>query len=401
MTPIRGRFIEAHVIQTIPYSNLNRDDTNSVKTVQFGGVNRTRISSQSWKRAMRLRLQQTLGEEALRTRRLGERVAKVLREEHEWPASLADRAGLHTVLACSVGAEKPKDPKDAKNPKDPNEPWDTNAMVYVPDTAIGELAAIAAEFRTELEGAKDGSSIKPKDKGVLPADRIDAVLRSRNGVINLFGRMLAEIDDAKVDGAAQVAHAFTTHATDTEIDYFSAVDDVTAGWGDETGSAHMGHAEHTAGTLYRYHVLDLADLSRNLGDDSVEDAHRIGRAFLEAAVMSLPAAKKNSTAAHSIPELVHLTVRADRPVSYAGAFEEPVVRPRGGGYAKPSIAALDEYAGAVTRLLGSAKAEYSAYASSMTKDPTHLGARADSYEDLVRAAVDAALAPADAPEASA
>ncbi|WP_439681769.1 type I-E CRISPR-associated protein Cas7/Cse4/CasC [Embleya sp. MST-111070] len=396
MTPIRGRFIEAHVIQTIPYSNLNRDDTNSVKTVQFGGVNRTRISSQSWKRAMRLRLQQTLGEEALRTRRLAERVAKVLREEHEWPAPLADRAGLHTVLACGVGAEKPKEPKD------PNEPWDTNAMVYIPSTAVSELAAIAAEFRAELEGAKDGKSIKPKDKGVLPADRIDAVLRSRNGVINLFGRMLAEIDDAKVDGAAQVAHAFTTHATDTEIDYFSAVDDVTAGWGDETGSAHMGHAEHTAGTLYRYHVLDLADLLRNLGGDgSVEDARRIGTAFLEAAVMSLPAAKKNSTAAHSIPELVHLTVRADRPVSYAGAFEEPVVRPRGGGYAKPSIAALDEYAGAVTRLLGSATARHSAYASSMTKDPTHLGARADSYEDLVRAAVDAALAPTGATEAGA
>ncbi|MET7300678.1 type I-E CRISPR-associated protein Cas7/Cse4/CasC [Embleya sp. NPDC005575] len=125
------------------------------------------------------------------------------------------------MLACGVGAEKPKEPTD------PNEPWDTNAMVYVPGTAIGELASIAAEFRAELSGAKDGRSIKPKDKGVLPADRIDARLRSRNGVINLFGRMLAEIDDAKVDGAAQVAHAFTTHATDTEIDIMRVVQDDT------------------------------------------------------------------------------------------------------------------------------------------------------------------------------
>ena len=76
-----------------------------------------------------------------------------------------------------------------------------------------------------------------------------------------------ELDDAKVDGAAQVAHIMTTHETDVEVDYFSAVDDITAAWNDRTGSAHMGHGEYSAGAFYRYVTLDLRDLLRNLGGD--------------------------------------------------------------------------------------------------------------------------------------
>ena len=47
-------FMDVHVIQTLPPSNINRDDTGSPKTAQYGGVKRARVSSQSWKRAMRL-----------------------------------------------------------------------------------------------------------------------------------------------------------------------------------------------------------------------------------------------------------------------------------------------------------------------------------------------------------
>ena len=46
-------FVDMHAIQIVPPSNLNRDDTGSPKTAQYGGVKRARVSSQSWKRAMR------------------------------------------------------------------------------------------------------------------------------------------------------------------------------------------------------------------------------------------------------------------------------------------------------------------------------------------------------------
>ena len=46
-------FLDIHVIQTLPPSNINRDDTGSPKTAVYGGVRRARVSSQSWKKAMR------------------------------------------------------------------------------------------------------------------------------------------------------------------------------------------------------------------------------------------------------------------------------------------------------------------------------------------------------------
>ncbi len=45
--------IDLHVLQTVPPSNLNRDDTGSPKTAVYGGVRRARVSSQAWKRATR------------------------------------------------------------------------------------------------------------------------------------------------------------------------------------------------------------------------------------------------------------------------------------------------------------------------------------------------------------
>jgi len=47
-------FIEIHLLQNFAPSNLNRDDTNNPKDCEFGGVRRARISSQCFKRAIRM-----------------------------------------------------------------------------------------------------------------------------------------------------------------------------------------------------------------------------------------------------------------------------------------------------------------------------------------------------------
>ena len=49
-------YIDVHAIQTVPPSLVNRDDTGAPKTATFGGFPRQRVSSQSWKRAIRLSL---------------------------------------------------------------------------------------------------------------------------------------------------------------------------------------------------------------------------------------------------------------------------------------------------------------------------------------------------------
>ncbi|MCD0452559.1 type I-E CRISPR-associated protein Cas7/Cse4/CasC [Actinocorallia sp. API 0066] len=387
MNASNGSFVELHIIQPIPFSTLNRDDTNSVKTVEWGGRTRTRVSSQSWKRAMRLHLQQELGESALRTRRLVECVAGRLREAHSWSPELAVRAARHIAVASSVGAEVPKPSKGDSAQKSE---WSTAAMIYVPDLAIGELADLAVKYEAEIAAAKELPA-KPQAKdSAVPTREVDDILRSRNGVISLFGRMLAQVDDAKVDGAVQVAHAFTTHETNVEIDYFSAVDDVSETWRDATGSAHMGHAEHSAGVLYRYVVLDVRELHHNLGEQPY-DTRALASALLRAALFSLPQAKKRSTAPHTIPHLAHITVRQDRPLSYSAAFEQPVSPDRGGGHAEPSVAALNAYAAAAERLLGGNGLVHAAHATFSKIDVSALGTAADSFEALIGGALEAAL----------
>ncbi|BCL28558.1 type I-E CRISPR-associated protein Cas7/Cse4/CasC [Streptomyces aurantiacus] len=380
-----ARFIDIHVLQSVPFANLNRDDTNSVKTVQYGNTLRTRVSSQSWKRAVRHVFEDHIGEAALRTRRIGERVTRTL-EHRGWPTELAQRAGGHIAAASGIRFELAKAPGEGKQTT-PNKVL-TNAMVYVPEAAVIELADLAAQHREALEQAKDIK--KPADKSILPAPEVEAVLRSRNGVINLFGRMLAEIDDAGVDGAVQVAHALTTHETDVELDYFSAVDDVTALWDDATGSGHMGHAEFSAGTFYRYATLDLRDLMTNIGEESTA-ARDLTGAFLSSFITSLPQAKKNSTAPHTIPDLVHISVRADRPLSYAAAFEQPVQAGPQGGFAEVSRRQLSDYARAANTLLGTRALLASGWAGLDTKDLTGLGERHNSFDDLIATALDASV----------
>ena len=47
-------FVEFHLIQNFAPSNLNRDDTGAPKDALFGGYRRARVSSQCFKRAIRL-----------------------------------------------------------------------------------------------------------------------------------------------------------------------------------------------------------------------------------------------------------------------------------------------------------------------------------------------------------
>lgn len=72
-------YVDFHVIQTVPPSCVNRDDTGSPKTALYGGVRRARVSSQSWKRAMREMFCEDLNEKDLGIRT--KRVVGLVKEE--------------------------------------------------------------------------------------------------------------------------------------------------------------------------------------------------------------------------------------------------------------------------------------------------------------------------------
>ncbi|MGW1143650.1 type I-E CRISPR-associated protein Cas7/Cse4/CasC [Streptomyces sp. NPDC002454] len=383
-------FVDVHVLQSVPVSTLNRDDLNAVKTVDYGGVRRTRVSSQSWKRALRQEFQKEIGQFATRTRRIGKAVAEVLEEKHGWDPNEARLAGAHIVAASGIkfGIEGKPDQKDYEAI--------TNGLVYLSSESIEELADLATGH---LDKIKKKKIEKTTDKSPLPTADVQGIIRRGNAVIHTFGRMLAEVDDADVDGAVQVAHAFTTHRSDVQVDYFTAVDDLTAAWG-ETGSGHLNEAEFSAGTFYRFATIDVRELVTNMGKvhapegsrDVAEDARNIARAFLSSFIRSLPQAKKNSTAPHTAPDLVHISVRSDRPLSFAAAFETPVRSGQGGGHTTTSRDQLVEYARTATTLMGADRV-LAAHWAGTGQDVEGLGTRVDTFDSLVETGVEAAFGP--------
>lgn len=277
-----ARFLDVHILQTLPYSNVNRDDLGSPKSVVFGGATRTRVSSQAWKRPTRKAVEELIGEKALRTRRLPLQVSALLTKERGWPADLAAFAGAQVVISTESKLALDKDRANTDQA--------TASLLFLPEGAAGLLADIAEQHRAALEKA---IGTKAASKPVLPKDAVHEVLRSRNGSIALFGRMLAEIPGAGVDGAVQVAHAFTTHATSVQGDFFTAVDDVDL-WAQDAGSAHMNTAEFSSGVFYRYATLDLSDLASTVADPAT--ARELATAFVSSFINSMPSAKKTSTA---------------------------------------------------------------------------------------------------------
>ena len=74
------------MLQTVPPSCINRDDTGSPKTAIYGGVTRARVSSQAWKHAMR---QAFVEESLLDEEDVGKRTKKVTELVEKEIAALA------------------------------------------------------------------------------------------------------------------------------------------------------------------------------------------------------------------------------------------------------------------------------------------------------------------------
>ena len=74
--------VDIHALQTIPPSLINRDDTGAPKSAVFGGTPRQRVSSQSWKRAIRKFFEDNFDPEQIgdRSKRLPEKIARKLED---------------------------------------------------------------------------------------------------------------------------------------------------------------------------------------------------------------------------------------------------------------------------------------------------------------------------------
>jgi CRISPR system Cascade subunit CasC len=183
-----------------------------------------------------------------------------------------------------------------------------------------------------------------------------SVLQNGNSIdLALFGRMVADVTDLGVDAAAQVAHALSVHAVDTEYDYFTAVDDAKIGGEDEDAGAGMiGTVEFNSSTLYRYATVDVRALAENLGDPAM--TKRGLSAFIRAFVTSMPTGKQNTFANRTLPDAVLVTVRTDQPVSMVAAFEDAIDPAAEGGALRAAVHRLADYAAEVDAAYGSTPA---------------------------------------------
>ena len=330
-------FINFHILISHSPSCLNRDDMNMQKTAIFGGQRRVRISSQSLKRAMRKSdyYAQHLGQPSTRTRELG-------RLQEKFVAALKDRYPEDVIVRALE--------------------W-ISGKEGLPDRSVSDVAVApwaveeVAWFCEKIQEAGEDADPKKLQKKKLQKqiEKESAPLRAAMASaldIALSGRMATSGLMTNMDGAMAVAHAITTHLVDSDIDWFTAVDDLveeemkqrlvgeTEEGKGEQGSGHLNTQEFSAGVFYRYASLNIPQLQKNLGGATREKALKVARHVLHLMATVIPTAKNQSTAPFNLADYAMVSF-SDIPVSLANAFEKRIKE--NGGYLAPSIKALKGY----------------------------------------------------------
>lgn len=316
------KLIELHVLQSFPVSCLNRDDVGSPKTAVFGGVNRARLSSQSLKRAIREFAQDNLPESHFG----GERTKLIVQP-------LADALRKHGIDDDKLANEHAKNIADKLAKLDAKaEPPQVGTLTFLAPSEIDSMAQQVAALLKTNPKSKDYE--KHLDKYCKAAGLLDGA------DIAIFGRMAATLPSLTLEGAAMFGHALSTHKSDNDLDFYSAVDERKPK-DDDAGAGMIGTLEFSSAVYYRYAGLNLDLLadSDHLGKLSRDQRKQIVNAFLRATLQAVPGARKNSMNAHTLPGYVlGLFKSTGQPVQLINAFEEPV-QPKS-GLLKSSIEAL-------------------------------------------------------------
>lgn len=299
------KHLELHILQSVPVACLNRDDLNSPKTAIFGGVQRARVSSQSWKRAIR-----ELAKETDPSLFKGERSRYIIEPIIDALRKLGKTDADAVTLGREIGA--------ALATKDTEERVKT--LLF---SSPLEIEAFAAAYVNAANPAARKKAIESLI-GKTPMDAAD---------IAIFGRMVASDYTARLEGAAMFSHALSVHKVDNEIDFFSAVDDSPRAANDP-GAAHTSTLEFNSATYYRFAALNLDMLAddAHLAALTLEERKSVVRTFVDATIKAIPGARKNTMNGNTLPLHVLAVVREKgHPIQLVNAFEAPIRSNQGYG----------------------------------------------------------------------
>lgn len=314
-----SNFLTLHIVFTLPWSNLNRDDAGMPKRLYQGGVLRGQLSSQSIKRGVRNLYEAASGNTSRRTRNFIERVAeRALELAPEGDESIAKKRAKTLITKLTNASKEGGSEK--------------TAAVWLSDE---EVEAAAAQIAHELSGSEgdttaEESYIKEGCTGSL--------------AIAAFGRMFANATELNTEAAIAVGPAVSTHEAIIETDYFSTVDDdPTEQQG--AGSSYLGMAAFTNGVFYRSLTIDKKQLAASWTGMTADTAREQLSHMVDALIYGLPRGKKNSTAPFIMPALV---IAEEQKHRIAYDFEAPVILDaESGGYMAPTLARMqDQFAAA-------------------------------------------------------
>ncbi|MBF0445565.1 MAG: type I-E CRISPR-associated protein Cas7/Cse4/CasC [Magnetococcales bacterium] len=309
------RFLQIHTLHSYSAALINRDDSGLSKRLPYGGVMRTRISSQCLKRHWRIaddphaliRIDGATGD--FRSRELVTiKVIDPLRERFDEK----NIALLESALQKAVYGDKGDSKKSRQT-----------LLLGEPELRwLADQAEILATEHRETEDLK--AAIKEWEKSFrqnIKTMRENTMLP--NGLSSaLFGRMVTSDPSANIDAPVHVAHAFTVHEEETESDYFTAVDDLKPDDSD-SGADTIQESELTSGLYYGYVVVDIEALVKNCrGDRALSGKILHNLVYLIAEVS--PGAKLGSTAPYGRADFMLLESGDRQPRSLAAAFREPV-----------------------------------------------------------------------------
>lgn len=306
MNKFKGTKIEYHILQSFPVTCLNRDDVGAPKTAVVGGVERGRVSSQCWKRQVRLALHD-LG---IRIGVRSKRIFDLIVERCEGELTEEKSNFIKAVTDCFLSKE---------------------TLFFVSENEIDALAEYidnVTDYKAEKDLSKKVFRILKENsiKGSNDLDGLD---------IFLFGRMAANATELNVEAASSFSHAITTHKLNSSVDFFTAVDDFVAN-GDSQGAGHLGTSEFSSGTYYRYVSLDLGLLFDYLRNEN--DLEKAVDAFTKALFIALPAARQTTFAGFCPWNYARVLVRKGQNIQIS--FDKPV-KAKGEGYLSPSIEVMN------------------------------------------------------------
>ena len=300
-----NNFIQIHSLHSYSAALLNRDDTGLAKRIQFGGSMRTRISSQCLKRHWREQFGAIFDSELGGSKRSRELVANYVMKKINAPSKKGELLDeLKGELEKLIYGEKGSSTR---------QPLLLGILEL--DYLVKEAEKILKKSTTKNDITKSFKELDEHFKKMRKDTKLAGGLTAA-----LFGRMVTADPEANIDAPIHVAHSFTVHEQESEIDYFSVIDDLQDA--SDTGAAHIGDTEINSGLYYGYMVINTSHLFDNLFGDH-ELARKVVSGLIELIATVSPGAKKGSTAPYGYAQAMLIEVGSRQPRSFAEAFRKP------------------------------------------------------------------------------